>query len=515
MSISIAHETDIERLRQVAHLQEAELGRLHKRLAMLASELDKLKGTDHETLQQELSAIKEALNRRMRELYGPSSEKRPGNKDNNDSTDEDKKKKPKTGHGPTKQPELPIVEKVIELKEDELIDEESGEKFYEMKGQVEESQVIEVIQRSYRIVKYLRKKYSSSLNDRIITAPAPLKLIDGGRYSPDFAVHVAIQKYADHLPLARQEKIMAREGLVVTRQTLWDQIDALAAILQPSYEALWSRIKQSPIVGADETRWLLLMPNAKGKCKKWWAWSVTSEGGVAYRILDNRATNAAKKVLGDYDGLVVADGYATYGALRKDMLKESREGPVFDLAFCWAHVRRKFVKCENADPRAVEAIEQIGKLYEIERRVADECKNLPEAEYLERLGQARSEESRAVVKAFGEWLAMQKALPTSGFGRAIKYASKLWDGLIRFLDDPRIPLDNNRTERGMRSLAVGRKNHYGSKSRRGTQVAALFYSLIESAKLLGVDPQEYLFEACMRALREPGTPTLPQDLLGE
>ena len=168
--------------------------------------------------------------------------------------------------------------------------------------------------------------------------------------------------------------------------------------------------------------------------------------------------------------------------------------------------------CEKADPRASTALEYIGKLYGIERRVSAECRGLPEAEHLERLKEARDTESREIVKVFGEWLARQKALPKSGFGRAVKYTSALWPGLLRFLDDPSIPLDNNRTERGMRSLAVGRKNHYGSKSRRGTQVAALFYSLIESAKHVGVDPHDYLLEACMRSLREPGTATLPQDL---
>ena len=110
-----------------------------------------------------------------------------------------------------------------------MVDEENGEIFDEMKGQFEESFEIEVVQRSYKIVRYLRKKYRSRSGDRIITAPAPPKLIAGGRYSPNFAVHVAIGKYADHLPLARQEKMMAREGLVITRQTLWDQIDALAS----------------------------------------------------------------------------------------------------------------------------------------------------------------------------------------------------------------------------------------------------------------------------------------------
>ena len=510
MAISIDQETDIEKLRQVARLQEIEIGRLHKRLAVLARELDRLKGTDRETLQQELALIREQLDRRVKELYGSSSEKRSrrtGNKGDG------KASKPRTGHGPTRQPELPIVEMVHELDVPDKVCPQCGGALGEFKDQFEESEEIDVVQRSYRIVKHKRKKYVCRCGACVETAPGIPKLIEGGRYSPGFAVNVAICKYADHLPLARQQAIMAREGLVVTRRTLWDQIEALAGVLQPSYDALFARVKDSPIVGADETKWPLLMPNARGACKKWWAWSVSSPEGIVYRILDNRATSAAKKVLGDYGGLVVADGYATYGALRKEQLKESCYGPVFDLAFCWAHVRRNFIKCEDKDPRAKEAIERIGRLYAVERRVAEECRDFPEEKYLERLGRARDEESRAIVKDLGRWMAEQKALPGSGFGRALKYADNLWDGLNRFLDDAHIPLDNNRTERGMRSLAVGRKNHYGSKSKRGTQVAALFYSLIESAKHLGVDPQKYLLEATLRALANPKTVTLPQDLV--
>jgi transposase len=106
----------------------------------------------------------------------------------------------------------------------------------------------------------------------------------------------------------------------------------------------------------------------------------------------------------------------------------------------------------------------------------------------------------------------QRVLPQSGLGKAIAYTDGLWPGLVRFLGDPTIPLDNNATERALRGVVVGRKNHYGSKSLRGTQVAALFYSLLESAKLIGVDPAAYLAEATRRAIATPGTVTLPTDL---
>jgi transposase len=125
----------------------------------------------------------------------------------------------------------------------------------------------------------------------------------------------------------------------------------------------------------------------------------------------------------------------------------------------------------------------------------------------------RDERSRRVVERIGAWAitAKTRALPESGLVKAIDYMLGVWRGLVRFLDDPRIPLDNNGTERGLRGVVIGRKNHYGSKSRRGTEVAALFYSLIESAKLAGIEPKAYLRLAAQAALRGE-KPPLPHEI---
>ena len=127
-------------------------------------------------------------------------------------------------------------------------------------------------------------------------------------------------------------------------------------------------------------------------------------------------------------------------------------------------------------------------------------------------GRLRHERSRAIVHEIQTWALAQRALPESSLGKAITYLLGLWAGLTRFLDNPCIPLDNNRTERGLRGVVLGRKNHYGSRSRRGTEVAALFYSLIESAKLCGVDPKRYLLTATRAALADRATVTLPHTL---
>ena len=307
---------------------------------------------------------------------------------------------------------------------------------------------------------------------------------------------VAVAKYVDHLPLARQVRQMARAGLAVDTQTLWDQLLSLQRHLLPSYEALHELVLAAPVVGADETTWPLL---EKGGGKRWYAWSIACPGAVFYRIDPSRSARAAGEILRGYQGVVVADGYGAYAALARE-----RGSGTFTLAHCWAHVRRKLVEAEAAYPQAGEALAGIGQLYAIEAELAGAA---PEV----RLA-ARRERSRPLVEGLRAWLDGVRALPESALGKAIAYADALWLGLVRFLDDAAIPIDNNATERAMRGVVLGRKNHYGSKSLRGTQVAALYYSLVESAKLARLEPAGYLAEATRRAIANPGTVTLPRDL---
>ena len=228
-----------------------------------------------------------------------------------------------------------------------------------------------------------------------------------------------------------------------------------------------------------------------------------------YRILDTRSQHAAREVLAGYTGVVIADGYGVYDAL-------ARAGPGLILAHCWAHVRRKFIEAEAHYPAPCrEVLELIGQLYAVEREVpapslvaTDDVVDL-----LALRSRLRQEYSRAIVAGIQAWALTQRALPESSLGKAIGYLLGLWRGLTRFLDDPRIPLDNNRTERGLRGVVLGRKNHYGSRSRRGLEVAALFYSLIESAKLCGVEPKRYLLTATRAALADRAAVTLPHTLL--
>jgi transposase len=498
--INLATETNIERVRQVAILLERENAKLHKRLAELTEKLACAEGKDATTLQLEIAYLKEALERQNRVLFASSSEKRSKGRSNNG----DDAPSPQRGHGPSVQPNLPIVEAVHELDEADKACPSCGGEMGEMSGQFEESEEVDVVERSFRIVRHKRKKYRCGCGCAIETAPAPAKLVEGGRYSIAFAVEVALEKYLQHMPLARQVRQMERQGLEVTTQTLWDQLFALGEHLRPSYAAMQTQVLKSPVIGADETTWQLM---ESGASKTWWAWSISSPQGVYHHIHATRGVEAAEAILGSYAGVVVCDGYTAYSALEKKRRK-SAEGPAPPvLAHCWSHVRRKFIEAEPHDKRAPEALDLIGKLFAIEAEAT------ASTEVRAARAELRQTQSREVVEELRRWMLAQRALPRSALGRAISYADGLWTGLCRFLEHPDVPIHNNGAERALRGIAVGRKNHYGSRSHRGTLVAALCYSLIESARVVGVDPGVYLREAAQRAIANPGAVTLPHDLL--
>lgn len=499
--VQIESEKDIEVLRQMARLLAYENQQLHQRIRRLTDELSR--GGDTGRLQLELDLLQDLLARREHALFGDSSDKRP-----RPAADPTlvTPPVPRRGHGPREQPHLPVVEAFHELPAEERDCPVCGGAMEEMGDQTEDRDEITVVERKFVVVRQRRKKYRCRCNACVVTAPAPPQLQPGARYSPEFAVEVAVAKYGDHLPLERQVRMMEREGLRIDSQTLFDQLNVAARHLAPTYEALCRQPLTEPLVHADETHWRLL--NGQ-EVKRWWVWATAGETAIAYRFLDSRSQSSARAVLEGYTGTALVDGYGAYTALQK-------AGGAFQLAHCWAHVRRKAKECaDNFPVQANEMLDRIGQLYAIERefpRAGPQASATERAERLALLQKVRQERSRPVVEDLHAWACAQVVLPESGLGRAIGYMLGLWNGLVRFLNDPAVPLDNNAVERGLRGVVLGRKNHLGSKSRRGMEVAAVFYTLIESAKLCGVEPKAYLLRALHAALASPGAVTLPSTI---
>jgi transposase len=512
--IDINQEQDIERLRKLALKQEEELRLITDYLLKEKAEIRRLREMLSLKQQNELSFLKDILKKRERALFGDKTERRHRVHVWVSKAEEPEESTTQRGHGPTPQPQLDVIERVHDLDEPDKMCPKCGNQLQEWVGQFETSEVITSVERQYVVVKEKRKKYRCKCNACVETAPSPYKLKSGSRYTPEFAVDVAVAKYLDHLPLQRQVGMMARQGLKVRAQTLWDQLKWLSKVLEPSYQKLIEEVQRSSMAYADET-WWRLMDKKRGIRKKHWMWAMANEELVVYRILNSRSKEAAAKLLGDFNGTLMADGYSSYGALAREGPQmdfgNKKSGPRFKLANCWAHARRKFVEVEENFPEPCgEVLDLIGRLYGVEHKVPKDGDVQDRNAECYRL---RQEESKAILGEIRSWVEQQRVLPQSGLGKAIAYMLELWSGLTAFVEDPAIPLDNNHIERALRGPVVGRKNHYGSRSEDGTHVAELLYSLLESAKLSGVEPRTYLLKATWCALESPGLATLPDDIL--
>jgi transposase len=455
-----------------------------------------------ERLAQELRGLKEQLERRIKALYGRKSERRPATEAAEPAAATKQPRKPQKGHGPTPQPRLPVEEVRNTLAEEARNCEHCGGTLEPMGSVAEETELIAIEARRIVLERHLREKYRCACCQTGVTvAPGPVKVIPGGRYALNFAVEVAVMKYLFHLPLERQVQMMRHDGLRVTTATLYDQVDALATTLTPTYQAIWATVQAEAVLRADETPWNVLS-NGHTKNERFYAWVAVGSEYVAYRLLDTRSKEGAAAILGSFAGTLMVDGLTSYPAAAKGAAGEM---PRFKVANCHAHARRKFVECEKHNPEeSAFALDLYRRLYEVERegKEAD-------------LGALRVSKSRPILEELFAWAKAQRArpdlLPSSGLAKALAYLLNHETGLRVYLDDAAVPIDNNESERAMRSPVLGRKNHYGSRSRRGTETAAILYTLVESAKRVGVNPKAYLEAAAEHALRKAGAVLLPDE----
>ena len=472
--LDIDRETNPERLRRLAVLMHAQVKHLTTLVAKKDAALAALTGKPS-NLAMELAAV--AALGETTESAAPS---KPVDRRKPPVADKPAKK----GHGPTEQSGLEHLVVECKLDEADRVCPSCGGALVEMKGQFETSETVDVVEVQYRVIEARRQKYRCGCGACVDTAlpsqDLPERNVEGGRYSVGFATKVAIDKYVHHLPLERQVRMMAEHGLVVTSQTLWDQLVALARQLKPNWEALHAQALKEPVIGLDQTGWPKLDDKA---AKKWQMWCIAAPDLVYHRICDDKSAATFRELLAGFDGKVVADQAATHTA-------GARDGPIV-LAGCWAHIYRKFAEAEPDHPEASAMLELIGELYGVERRAASATE----------LAELRKTESSLVLGRIKAWLESVPVVSSTSLGAAIKHTMKVWPSLRVFIDDPKVWLDNNPTERGLRGPVIGRRNHFGSKSRLGTEVAAILYSLVETAKVCGVDPAKYLTAAVGAARR--------------
>jgi transposase len=352
------------------------------------------------------------------------------------------------------------------------------------------TETLEAVPRQWKVIQHVREKFSCRACEKITEPPAPSHPIRRGRAGPNLLAMVLHGKYGLHLPLDRQSKAFAHEGIDLDVSTLADWVGACAATLAPLTEAIKAHVFAAERIHADDTTVKVL---AKGKCRTGRFWDYVRDdrpfGGkaapaVVFFYSANRESCHPHTHLAGYQGLMQADAYAGFSKLYEPSRKP---GPIIEQA-CWAHARRAHVDLARLQkaPIAIEIIKRIDVLFAIEREINGEPP--------ERRRVVRQEHSAPLMAELESFMreAYAKLSPKSDPAKAIAYSLNRWPALTRFLDDGRLCMTNNAAEREIRAVAVGRHNWTFAGSDEGGRRAAAMFTLVGSCKLNGVDPQAWL-----------------------
>jgi transposase len=353
-----------------------------------------------------------------------------------------------------------------------------------------DSEKLDYVPASFRILQTSRLKYACpACHEGVVEAPAPPQAVEKSLAAEGLLAHVVVSKYADHLPLHRLEGIFARHGVTLARSTLCDWVADVATALAPIGDELRRQITASRYLQTDDTPVTVLDANGHSFKGRLWTYLDPLGGQVVFDATATHERAGPETFLAAFSGYLQADAYTGYDALY-------RSGRITEVA-CWAHSRRRFVEALDPDTNAAPVIALIQQLYQVERAA----------------GEASPEERKAIrQRDSGPLLARldilrheltAQALPKSPLGEALRYLDRQWLALRRFLEDGDLIIDNNNAERQLRTVAVGRKNWLFAGSMAGAHRAALLYSLIQSCRLAGVPPFEYLRDVLLRVATHP------------
>lgn len=360
------------------------------------------------------------------------------------------------------------------------------------------SEMLEYVPASFRVIRHVRPKLACSRCERIVQAEAPSRPIARGQAGPGLLAHVVVAKYADHLPLYRQSEIYAREGVALERSTLADWVGGTSALLRPLVEALARETLGAAKLHADDTPVPVLAPgHGRTRTGRLWVYvrddrpaGAATPPSVLFRYSADRKGERPQEHLKEFQGCLQADGFAGYNRLYGRAIVE---------VACWAHARRKFhdVHADTGSNLAREALERIGALYDIETAI----RGLAPAKR-QSVRQARA---GPLLEELAHWLdtTLHRVPGRSALAAAIRYSRSRWEQLCRYRDDGRLEIDNSAAERALRGVALGRKNWLFVGSDAGGQRAAAIYSLIETCKINGIDPEAYLRHVIGRIADHP------------
>jgi transposase len=364
--------------------------------------------------------------------------------------------------------------------------------------------ILDYIPGHFEIVRHIRPAFSCRRCETMVQEQMPSLPIERGLPGAGLLAHILVGKYCDHLPLYRQSQIYAREGVDLDRSIMAAWVGKMAALALPLVEAVADHVMAAEKLHVDDTPVPVLAPGT-GKTKTGRLWVYLRDerpfGGrappaVVYRYSPDRKAEHPRAQLADFHGFLQADGYSGFGALYETA--DGQPASVTEVA-CWAHVRRYFYDIHVATnaPIAGEALQRIGQLFDVERAATGRA---PEQRRL-----LRQSAARPVMDGLAAFLdaSLTQISGRSDLAKAIRYARSRWIALTRYLDDGTLEISNNAAERAIRPLALGRKNYMFAGSDAGGERAAAAYTLIETAKLNGLDPEAYLRDVIGRIADHP------------
>ena len=367
------------------------------------------------------------------------------------------------------------------------------------------TEVLDYQPASFKVVEHARIKYACPrCQEGVVCPELPAFPIDKQRPSRPGAgllAELAVSKYGDHLPLSRLEGVFARHGVRIAKSTLCDWNRDMVSLLAPVLKELEREVLANEILQCDETGIRVRDPTLHHATRSGRIWVYAGLPGQAYfEYTPTKEGKHTRAFLANFAGYLQADAYSGFDKLYAD-------GSIVEVA-CWAHTRRKFFEARDTAPvQAAWALQAIGQLFKLEREATQ-----AELDVAARLAQRR-EKAQPLVESFFEWLTPLKetAEPKSPLYKAITYALNQRQALLRFLEDGRLKLDNNRAERALRQVAVGRKNWLFAGSPKGAARAAALYSLVVSCRELDLNPFDYLRDVILKV----ASPDFPATRLGE
>jgi transposase len=342
--------------------------------------------------------------------------------------------------------------------------------------------------------RFVRPKYVSADNNRILVAPMVERPLLKAIAGPGLLTQIVVDKYLDHLPLHRQQQRFSREKISIPYSTLTDWVSNTCRLITPLYDALVKEVLSSDYLHADETPIKVLDKDKKGETHRgyYWVYHNSLKDLVLFDYQPGRGREGPSEMLKDFKGHVQTDGYGGYNFLDKE--KD------ITLFHCWAHARRKFYDAlPNDKVRAEYALRQIQLLYEVESTAREQGLNT------EQLVAKRREKSVPVLEEFYQWMKQtyMEVTPQSAIGKAAAYSLKLWDGLTTYTTDGKLNIDNNPVENAIRPVAIGRKNYLFAGSHEAAERSAMLYSLFGTCKLHGINPFNWMKDVLQKIAAHP------------